>query len=104
MADVRPRRQLPGVANDTSDSSEAGAASRTSAESQVVARTILERGQRGHGVHLDQLAEMALDGAPVASAGERLAVNGPGPPSAPPAEEFLRLFNEYERYVASIGS
>jgi RNA polymerase sigma-70 factor (ECF subfamily) len=26
------------------------------------------------------------------------------PPSLPPPEEFLRVFNEYERYVASIGS
>jgi RNA polymerase sigma-70 factor (ECF subfamily) len=95
MADVRPRRQLPGAASEAANGDAEG---RTSSESQVVVRTLLERGR--HGLHLDQLGEMALDGAPVASAPEPRSADT-GPPSA---EEFLRLFNEYERYVASIGS
>jgi RNA polymerase sigma-70 factor, ECF subfamily len=98
MADVRPRRQLQGAASEAVN---AAAISGTSSESQVVARTILERGR--HGRHLDQLGEMALDASPVAGAPEPRP-EGPAAPTAPPAEEFLRLFNEYERYVASIGS
>jgi len=74
---------------------------RTTAESQVVARRILERGRF---THLEQLEEMALDAATVAKAPVVPADDTAGPPSAPSAEEFLRLFNEYERYVASIGS
>jgi RNA polymerase sigma factor (sigma-70 family) len=105
MADVRPRRQLQGVANDTSnDASEGAADRRTSAESQVVARTILERGLRRHGNHLDELEQLALHGAPVAAVTAVQPEGDAAPPSAPPAEEFLRLFHEYERYVASIGS
>jgi RNA polymerase sigma-70 factor, ECF subfamily len=98
MADVRPRRQLQGAASEASNGDRE---SRTSSESQVVVRKILERGR--HGLHLDQIAEIALDGSPVANAAEPRAEET-GPPSAPPAAEFLRLFNEYERYVASIGS
>jgi RNA polymerase sigma-70 factor, ECF subfamily len=98
MADVRPRRQLQGAASEAANGD---AESRTSSESQVVARTILERGRRG--LHLEQLGAMALDGVPVSGVPAPAAEDA-APPSAPPAEEFLRLFNEYERYVASIGS
>jgi RNA polymerase sigma-70 factor (ECF subfamily) len=75
---------------------------RSTAESQVVARSILERGHPVLGLRLDRLGEMALDGSPVPGPARNQASSGP--PSAPPADEFLRLFNEYERYVASIGS
>jgi RNA polymerase sigma-70 factor, ECF subfamily len=120
MADVRARSDRLTAANDvaaatdvtavqggaatvngaTSDSHTSG---RNTAESQVVARSVLERGQRSHGLHLGRLEQMALDDTPVP---RELAPesSAPPPPSAPPAAEFLRLFNEYERYVASIGS
>jgi RNA polymerase sigma-70 factor (ECF subfamily) len=122
MADVRARSDRLTAANDVAEvdvsavadvaafaggstahgvSPDADASRRMTAESRVVARSILERGRRSHGLRLDRLEEMALDGAPLAheSARESDAPRGP-----PPAEEFLRLFNEYERYVASIGS
>lgn len=160
MADVRARRDRSTAANDVDEvdvaavsdvaavaggasahavAGDGGAGARTTSESQVVARSILERGRRVHGLHLDRLEEIALDGAPLLGEprlrepvlgeprlreprlgeprlGEPLLreplprESAPdsdvtrGPPSAPPAEEFLRLFNEYERYVASIGS
>jgi RNA polymerase sigma-70 factor (ECF subfamily) len=97
MADVRARSELRAAANDPS---EGDGERRTTAESQVVARRILERGRL---THLEQLEEIALDAAVVAKAPPPPASDA-GPPSAPSAEEFLRLFNEYERYVASIGS
>lgn len=132
MVDVRARRDRLTAANDVVDvdvataadvaavaggasanavSSDGEAGSRTTAESQVVARSILERGRRSHGLHLDRLEEMALDGRPLPREPGRDgdASQGPSssrfpPPGAPPPDEFLRLFNEYERYVASIGS
>ena len=81
-------------------SADAGA-SRSTSESQVVARSVLEGRGRARGLHLEQLEQLAraretLPGVP--------AESRDGPPSAPPREEFLRVFNEYERYVASIGS
>lgn len=119
MADVRARSDRLTAANDVAAAtdvtslqgggggnratSESHATSRNTAESQVVARSILERGQRSHGLHLDRLEQMALDDTPVPH--ERAPESDtPLPPSAPRADEFLRLFNEYERYVASIGS
>jgi RNA polymerase sigma-70 factor, ECF subfamily len=79
--------------------------SRSVAESQVVARQILERGRRTQAGHLAQLA--AVDGTPL----PRLAVGASvelapvaGSATVPAPEEFLQLFHEYERYVASIGS
>jgi RNA polymerase sigma-70 factor, ECF subfamily len=133
MADVRARRDRLTAANDVAEvdaaavsdvaavagggsaangvPSDAEAGGRTTSESQVVARSILERGRRSHGLHLDRLEEMALDARPLPreSAPDSAASRGPlssrfPPPGAPPPEEFLRLFNEYERYVASIGS
>jgi RNA polymerase sigma-70 factor (ECF subfamily) len=128
MADVRARSDRLTAANDVADvevsavsdmaaigggahgiSPDADASSRTTSESRVVARSILERGRRGHGLHLDRLEQMALDSAPLshelshelAHEAEHSSDASRGPP---PAEEFLRLFNEYERYVASIGS
>jgi RNA polymerase sigma-70 factor (ECF subfamily) len=124
MADVRARSDRMTAANDVAGidvaavstavsegaaaangvSAEAEAGRRTTSESQVVARSILERGRHGHGFHLDRLDEMALEAAPVPRETSTDGEPSRGPPSAPPAEEFLRLFNEYERYVASIGS
>lgn len=120
MADVRARSDRLTAANDVAAVTDVAAISggaangvsvdgddssrRTSAESQVVARSILERGRRSHGLHLDRLEEMALDGAPLPRESSSDAEPSRPPPSAPPPEEFLRLFNEYERYVASIGS
>jgi len=68
-----------------------------------VARRILEHGRRGH-LHLEQLEEMARDTSPPLGAAALAPPRNDGPPSAPPVDEFLRVFNEYERYVASIGS
>lgn len=120
MADVRARSDRMAAANDVArvdvaavsdvataangGSVDAEAGRRTTAESQVVARSILERGRSGHGLHLERLGELALDVAPVPRESGSNGEPSRGPPSAPPAEEFLRLFNEYERYVASIGS
>jgi RNA polymerase sigma-70 factor (ECF subfamily) len=101
MADARARSDREAAAREASLA--ADASRRPIAESQVVARSILERGQRSHGLHLDRLEAIALDGGPV-SAQAPQNDDSRGPPSAPPAEEFMRLFNEYERYVASIGS
>jgi RNA polymerase sigma-70 factor, ECF subfamily len=104
MADVRARNDRVAAAREAA--TEADAAKRTTSDSQVVARSILERGRHRHGSHLDgleamALEAMALDGVPVTvpAVAEPGIVAGP-----PPAEEFLKLFNEYERYVASIGS
>jgi RNA polymerase sigma-70 factor, ECF subfamily len=81
--------------------------SRSVAESQLVARQILERGRRAQAGHLARVGAIAVEGTAL----PRLAVGasvelGPVAGSAPvPApEEFLQLFHEYERYVASIGS
>lgn len=120
MADVRARSDRSTAANDVTPAvdvgnvqrargangvaSDAEAGSRL-AESQVVARSILERGRRGHGLHLQPLEPVtALDDTRLSHAPAPDVDLSPPPPSAPPAEEFLRLFNEYERYVASIGS
>jgi RNA polymerase sigma-70 factor (ECF subfamily) len=112
MADVRARNDRVAAAREAS--TEEDAARRTTSDSQVVARSILERGRRRDGSHLDGLEALPLGTLPI----EALSLDGArvtvpalaepdvaaGPPSAPPAEEFLKLFNEYERYVASIGS
>jgi RNA polymerase sigma-70 factor, ECF subfamily len=115
MADVRAQNDRLAVAREASNTASSPAerssdraaesGSRTTSDSQVVARNILERGRRSHGRHLDALEAMALESAPVAVAAVVVEADAAqGPPSAPPTEEFLRLFNEYERYVASIGS
>lgn len=102
MADGRARSEHSAAPSETSPSETSfDAASRTTAESQVVARSILEREEQGR--HLGQLERMVrapdlVSAAPTAS---ELDV---APASVPPPEEFLRVFNEYERYVASIGS
>jgi RNA polymerase sigma-70 factor (ECF subfamily) len=83
---------------------ERSALERSALERSVLEHTLLERGRRSHGLHLDRLEEMALDDTPLARESVPQTDTPPAPPSAPPAQEFLRLFNEYERYVASIGS
>jgi RNA polymerase sigma-70 factor, ECF subfamily len=106
MADARARSDREAAAHEASlaeTSLATDGTRRSTAESQVVARSILDRSRRSHGLHLDRLKGLALDGGPVAAQSPRSDDSG-GPPSAPPAEEFMRLFNEYERYVASIGS
>jgi RNA polymerase sigma factor (sigma-70 family) len=91
MADGRARSEQSAAAVEASTEAEGG---RSTAESQVVARSILEGGRRERGPHIEPLpAALGPSGDP-----------GEGPPSAPRAEEFLRIFSEYERYVASIGS
>ncbi len=109
MADVRARNDRVAAAREASVATSTGgavpeSAALTTSDSQVVARSILERGRRHHGMHLDGLEAMALEGAPVTAAAVVVANANQGPPGPPPVEEFLRLFNEYERYVASIGS
>jgi RNA polymerase sigma-70 factor (ECF subfamily) len=115
MADARARSDREAAASEASAGAEEEGAQRSTAESQVVARSILERGRQSRGLHLDRLQALAFDGGHVFDRGPRFdggraavpSVEGDGGsavPSAPPADEFLRLFNEYERYVASIGS
>ena len=71
----------------------------------MVARSVLEQGQRVRDVHLEQLEQLARSAEPVPVPPRvAAALDAGGPPSAPAPEEFLRVFNEYERYVASIGS
>jgi len=82
-------------------------APRSTTESRVVVRHLLERGRRGRdrrgatsdgttlssGSYLERRAsELFSDPTPDA------------PEGAPHPEAFLELFHEYERYVASIGS
>jgi RNA polymerase sigma-70 factor (ECF subfamily) len=115
MADARARSDREAAASEASAGVEEEGAKRSTAESQVVARSILERGRQSRGLHLDRLQALAFDGGHVFDRGPRFdggragvpsveGDGGPAVPSAPPADEFLRLFNEYERYVASIGS
>lgn len=108
MPDVRARSDRSAAANEVTagdDVAASGAAAgRTSAESQVVARSILEGGQHRHGHQLERLAALTLDGAPLPSGPAPGDGAARGPSSPPPSHEFLQLFNEYERYVASIGS
>jgi RNA polymerase sigma factor (sigma-70 family) len=108
MADGRARSEQSSASSDAATGAgSAGEASgngagRTTSESQVVARSLLE--PRPLGQHLQQLERLALAADPVPSVPHVAAELERGPPSVPPPEEFLRLFNEYERYVASIGS
>jgi RNA polymerase sigma-70 factor (ECF subfamily) len=95
MADLRPRREIHAAAIEAPDGDRAR---RSTAESQVVARRILEGG--GRHLHLERLEG---DGAPPTAISVAAPI-GEAPPSPPPADEFMRVFNEYERYVASIGS
>ena len=69
-------------------------------EAQLVARRIIERGRLDRDRRLAGLERHPE--APLSSEGG----NGDSiPPPAPPdIHEFMTLFNEYERYVASIGS
>jgi RNA polymerase sigma-70 factor, ECF subfamily len=101
MADARARSDRQAADREASVATDVSA--RSTAESQVVARSILERGHQVRGMHLGRLEAMAFDGSPV-SVPSTEGDSSRGPPSAPSAEEFLKLFNEYERYVASIGS
>jgi RNA polymerase sigma-70 factor (ECF subfamily) len=100
MADARARSDRQ-TADD--EASAAAGTTRSTAESQVVARSVLERSHQGRALHLDRLKAMAFDGSPITVAPPDRD-GSQSPHGAPPAEEFLRLFNEYERYVASIGS
>ena len=95
MADLRPRRKLEAAANEAVDGDNER---RSTAESQVVARRILE----GRHLHLGRLDELEREAAAPLSVSGAVVVAAPR--GAPPPEEFLRVFNEYERYVASIGS
>lgn len=106
MADARARsdRKTAAIDPTTAEAAASDPDGRSTAESQVVARSILERGHSVLGLHRDRLPEMAPDGSPVPRPRPARSDGASGPPSAPPADEFLRLFNEYERYVASIGS
>lgn len=118
MADARARSDRKTAVQDAASAAEdALDDGRSTAESQVVARSILggvlgsvleggqlERGKQVLGLRLDRLEPLALDGSALPGPPSARIGGAGGAPSAPPAEEFLRLFNEYERYVASIGS
>lgn len=101
MADGRARSELTAAPTEASPGDASlGGGSRTTAESQVVARSVLEREERGG--HFPE-------GPPLPRGPEAIAAMPAGeldgaPASVPPPEDFLRVFNEYERYVASIGS
>jgi RNA polymerase sigma-70 factor (ECF subfamily) len=75
------------------------------AESGVVVRDLLERGRR-----MRERSEPTSDVAAVPRAftppaeGRLLSGEVEGRPELPAPQDFLRLFHEYERYVASIGS
>ena len=102
MADGRVRREQSAAALQASTDE---GTTRSTAESQVVARSVLEQGQRVRDVHLEHLEQLARSAEPVPVPPRvAAALDAGGPPSAPAPEEFLRVFNEYERYVASIGS
>lgn len=103
MADVRPRSENEAAANEVPEEPADRHLRHLPAPSQRVARRILERGRRAEGARLDPLGALAIDSLRV----PRLAPAAreePTPPSAPRAEEFLQVFHEYERYVASIGT
>jgi RNA polymerase sigma-70 factor (ECF subfamily) len=106
MVEGRGRKSMK-AAREASGGDFMAPVSRSVAESQVVARQILERGRRTHSGHLAQLAAVAVDGTPVprlaVGAGVEVTPLGVGG-SVPAPEEFLQLFHEYERYVASIGN
>jgi RNA polymerase sigma-70 factor (ECF subfamily) len=104
MGESRGRRGTKGAA-EASEELGVTAGTRSVGESQVVARSILERGRRRESGHFAQVEAIMLDGAPIAPLA-LLADDGsiPGGAAAPRPEEFMQLFNEYERYVASIGT
>lgn len=102
MGEYRRPRGMNGAPEIQSVAAPPRSDSRGMEASSAVARRILERGRqrRDLGGGLERgLDALPLDGL-AASAPSRAAA-----PDAPPdPEEFLALFHEYERYVASIGS
>jgi RNA polymerase sigma-70 factor (ECF subfamily) len=107
MTNVRGRSEQTPAADDASVGSAAAMAARSVVEAQLAARRILERGQRRESTQLAHVTERGLTSTlPLGSgtlAGDALAPRS-SPSSAPPPEEVMALFHEYERYVASIGS
>jgi RNA polymerase sigma-70 factor, ECF subfamily len=90
-------RGLRGTSAAPEDPEPTPSSTALAAGSQVLARRIIERGQKsrdhrlaGLGTHPDDPIGHHSDSVP--------------PPGPPDATEFLTLFHEYERYVASIGS
>lgn len=97
MTHVRRRSEGTPAADDPTPTGDATAlGARSVLQARLAARRILERGRRGS---LSEIAESGLTALP-SSGGEAPQ----GAPGAPPPAEFMALFNEYERYVASIGS
>jgi RNA polymerase sigma-70 factor, ECF subfamily len=79
-----------------------GRSTRSSSESQVVVRELLERGRRSRGqsaAHSDVSTVPRLL-TPLPEGGGLPE----GAPALPEPRAFLQLFHEYERYVASIGT
>jgi RNA polymerase sigma-70 factor (ECF subfamily) len=80
---------------------------RSSTESRVVVRDLLERGRRGRDRRGPRLEVTALAASPCLDPPASGLASDPTPEAAegaPQPEAFLELFHEYERYVASIGS
>lgn len=94
-------RRLRGSNAAPEEEPEVAATSRDDAPapaSHAVARRILERGERRRHRRSPELATLNVDPLPSAPPDSET------PASPPNREEFLALFHEYERYVASIGS
>lgn len=107
MTNVRGRSEQTPPADDGCGGGAAAIAARSIVEAQLAARRILERGQRRESSQLANVTERGV-AATLPLGSEALPDGGLAPEaglaSPPPSEEFLALFHEYERYVASIGS
>jgi RNA polymerase sigma-70 factor, ECF subfamily len=82
-------------------------AERSTTQSQVMMQTLLEQGQRRRERRLARLQVAVLAAEELAELEEApLSAASPSDvsPEPPDARAFLQLFQEYERYVASIGN
>src|SRR5688572_4848647 len=102
MTNVRGRSEETPATEDASEGSATAMTARSVVEAQLAAQRILERGQRRkHG----QVVGVAEGGVtPVLALHRDELAREACTTSPPPPEEFMALFHEYERYVASIGS
>jgi RNA polymerase sigma-70 factor, ECF subfamily len=105
MANLRERRGIKAAPEAVPESEVAVEGSLRAEESQVVA-CILERSRRSPSGPLANFEAITLNPAALERIARERAQLGEGEaPGAPPApEEFMQLFQEYERYVASIGN
>lgn len=102
MTNVRGRSEQTPAAEDAPGGSASVMTARQVLEAQLAAQRILERGQRRKSSQLANVTEGGV--TPMLALGSDGLAPEASPVSAPPPEEFMALFHEYERYVASIGS